>query len=624
MKKQIGLFTAILFAVSTLMVSCSSEVHEHTFAEEWSSDETNHWHAATCGCSDVELKKTEHTFGDWTITKEPTEEAEGSQEKSCSVCEHKVTEVIAKLEHTHTFGEWKVTKEPTEEAKGSKERVCDVCKHKETAEIAQLDHKHVAGESWKNDDKNHWKECTGCKEQLESADHEYEWIVTKEATCTEEGTETGTCKVCKKEVTEKIDVKGHSFGIWTTTKEATCTEEGSKTCVCEVCKKEVTEKIDAKGHSYSGSWENDDKNHWKECTVCKEKLESADHEYEWTVIKAATCTEEGTKTGTCKVCKKEVTEKIDAKGHSGIWEIAKDSTETESVQMKRVCKECEETETKELEGFKFVKGTTITGTESWTPESRVFVSGRKLTIPALLVSDHEVTRGEYKAVMGSDPSKGSAYDKDGNELEGDAALNNPVNCVSWYDALVYCNKLSKAEGLTPCYSIDGSTDPEDWGEVPTSRNNTWNAATCNFEADGYRLPTEAERDWLARGGENYEYAGSDTIDDVAWYDDNTEEIGKSGTRDVKSKAPNGYGLYDMCGNVWELCWDWYVYNRNISDSTPADGPSAFDALSVGYYRVKCGGSWSYSSLDCVVCSRTAEGPSNRYSSDGFRVVRTAK
>ena len=152
MKKQIGLFTAILFAVSTLMVSCSSEVHEHTFAEEWTYDETNHWHAATCGCSDVELKKTEHTFGDWTITKEPTEEAEGSQEKSCSVCEHKVTEVIEKLEHTHTFGEWKVTKEPTEEAKGSKERVCDVCKYKETAEIAQLDHKHVAGESWKKDD----------------------------------------------------------------------------------------------------------------------------------------------------------------------------------------------------------------------------------------------------------------------------------------------------------------------------------------------------------------------------------------------------------------------------------------------------------------------------------------
>ena len=183
MKKQIGIFTALLFAVSTLMVGCKAEVHTHTFAEEWSSDETNHWHAATCECSDVELQKTEHIFGKQEVIKEATEDAKGSQEKSCSVCEYKVTEEIANLEHKHkfatewtkdetnhwhaatcgcsdvelqktehTFGEWKVTKEPTEDAKGTKERVCDICKCKETAEIAQLNHKHVAGESWKNDD----------------------------------------------------------------------------------------------------------------------------------------------------------------------------------------------------------------------------------------------------------------------------------------------------------------------------------------------------------------------------------------------------------------------------------------------------------------------------------------
>ena len=150
------------------------------------------------------------------------------------------------------------------------------------------------------------------------------------------------------------------------------------------------------------------------------------------------------------------------------------------------------------EGFVLVKGTTITGTESWTPTSSVFVSERKLTIPDLIVSDHEVTRGEYKAVMGSVPSyAASAYDKDGNKLTGDKALNNPVNYVNWYDALVYCNKLSIKENLTPCYSIDGSTDPAAWGEVPTEwndplRRDTWDAATCDFEASGYRLPTEAE------------------------------------------------------------------------------------------------------------------------------------
>lgn len=261
------------------------------------------------------------------------------------------------------------------------------------------------------------------------------------------------------------------------------------------------------------------------------------------------------------------------------------------------------------EGFVLVEGTTITGEESWIPSSNVFVSGRSLTIPDLIVSDHEVTRGEYKAVMGSDPSTASANDKDGNELEGDAVLNNPVNYVNWYDALVYCNKLSMLENLTPCYSIDGSTDPDDWGEVPTSSNSTWNAATCNYEAEGYRLPTEAEWEWLARGGENYEYAGSDNVDDVAWYTSNTND---TGTREVKTKAPNGYGLYDMSGNVYEWCWDWY---GSISDSSAADGASS------GSSRVSRGGSWYYYDYSCEVAYRDGFNPNLRYDGFGLRVVR---
>ena len=273
------------------------------------------------------------------------------------------------------------------------------------------------------------------------------------------------------------------------------------------------------------------------------------------------------------------------------------------------------------DGFVFVKGTTITGTESWTPSSDVFVSGRSLTIPDLIVSDHEVTRGEYKAVMGSAPSTASAYDKDGNQLEGDAVLNNPVNYVNWYDAIVYCNKLSMQENLTPCYSIDGSTDPDDWGEVPTSSNSTWNAATCNYEAEGYRLPTEAEWEWLARGGENYIYAGSDNVDDVAWYTSNTND---TGTREVKTKAPNGYGLYDMTGNVYEWCWDWY---DSIRDSTASDGASS------GKYRVPRGGSWynpvyscrvAYRNINDIPDDRDWGDPFQRYDIFGLRVVCTAK
>ncbi len=185
----------------------------------------------------------------------------------------------------------------------------------------------------------------------------------------------------------------------------------------------------------------------------------------------------------------------------------------------------------------------------------------------------EVTQAEWQAVMGSNPSSGYGV-----------GPNYPVYSISWYSVLKYCNLRSLAEGFTPVYSILGSTNPANWGAVPTGWNAVWNGAVCDWTANGYRLPTEAEWEYAARGGTNtpdYLYAGSDDINAVAWYDGNNTP---NGSKPVGTKAPNGIGAYDFSGNVWEWCWDWFGDYSAGTQANPT-GPFAGDyrIIRSGFY-----------------------------------------
>ena len=177
---------------------------------------------------------------------------------------------------------------------------------------------------------------------------------------------------------------------------------------------------------------------------------------------------------------------------------------------------------------------------------------------AFYMCDHEVTQAEYEAVMGegSNPSTSET-----GAAEGEVQENRPVETISWYMAIVYCNKRSIKEGLTPCYTIGGKIDPAEWGSIPNSSDATWDAVTCNWTANGYRLPTEAEWEYAARAGvstvDSPIWSGTNTesnIGEYAWIESNSNDK----THEVKKKKPNAWGLYDMTGNVWEWCWERFL------------------------------------------------------------------
>jgi formylglycine-generating enzyme required for sulfatase activity len=244
--------------------------------------------------------------------------------------------------------------------------------------------------------------------------------------------------------------------------------------------------------------------------------------------------------------------------------------------------------------FVGIQGGTFTMGSPETEVSRYSNEGpqHQVTVISFYMGKYEVTQKEWVEIMGSNPSG----------FKGD---NLPVERVSWYSVIDYCNKRSVKEGLTPAYTVNG-TDV------------TWNKS-----ANGYRLPTEAEWEYACRAGTTTPFnTGNNITTSQANYNGNNPYNGNAtGTYQAKtvavgSFAPNLWGLYDMHGNVYEYCWDWYGAYSTSSQSDPTGASS-------GERRVARGGSWFSYGMFIRSAWRNLYLPSDSNADVGFRLVRSS-
>jgi formylglycine-generating enzyme required for sulfatase activity len=210
--------------------------------------------------------------------------------------------------------------------------------------------------------------------------------------------------------------------------------------------------------------------------------------------------------------------------------------------------------------------------------------GKAVTVSTFLLAETVVTQSLWATVVGTDPSR----------FKGPL---NPVERVSWFEAVEFCNRLSALHDLPPAYTIDG-------------RQVTWDP-----QSPGWRLPTEAEFEFAARGGLRslgFEFPGSNAAEDVAWGFSNSQKR----THVVKELPPNELGLYGMAGNVWQWCWDWYTFDRSALPSVDPRGPAT------GSARVSRGGAWNEDHADAFrPYYRADDGPETQGDNLGFRLAR---
>jgi len=448
----------------------------------------------------------------------------------------------------------------------------------------------------------------------------------------------------------------------------TCTEGGYTTQTCSSCL--GTQKINlipktATGHNWSGDIVikptcTDGGYTTQKCLNCHETQKinqtSAQHNWkEWNVINsnAPTCATTGLGTRNCSICNYlDPSSTIPALGHDyGDWELTLAPTCLNDGYEARACNKigvthyetrnivklghdwsggwsgitktcqrniCNVTHTKH-EMVSIPSGNLVWDvqkffTDSWGNTSP---SGREnivILLNTFKMGKYQVTQEQYKAVMGNNPSyfQGSSR----VPTTGEEQSKRPVDNVSWYDAIDFCNKLSEIEGLTPVYTRTGNTI------IP------------NWSANGYRLPTEAQWEYASKAdANNFPFGTSNEIKiniiNYTWCNENSS----SRTHQVGLKLPNGWELYDMHGNVWEWCWDWWYSYEN----PPTTNQENYAGPSSGTERVRRGGgfsdpidpvyiylfkssSWSNYFFYSKNSTNSCRTPNTKLSDTGFRVV----